>query len=356
MRHRLFTLPLAVGLSLSLTGCSQLPQPREMGDMALLRTMGVDRTGNETAVTVSTGPRAKGLQGDREDALVLAAGGASISAAALALQNLSDSYVFFGYVDQLLLGEELARQNVGPVLDHFAQSREMSPGAGVWVVRGDSAAHAVSSGDGQGVESRLATLRTDGEMGVASISRTAGEVYTDLLEWGCAYLPALTVGQDESAALLDGGYAVLKDGVLAGFLEGEAARGLELLAGRPAAEILEARLSDEDVNVRVTGAETKCTFQQNGLEIVCRVTVRLTGHRQPLTREEMSRLKEDLAVQETARLEAALERLRFWQADCVGLGPKAALTAPDQWQRLAPNWPDRFQTDAPSLRLELAVQ
>ena len=51
---------------LLLSGCGNaaLPYAREMGDMALLRTMGVDAEGEgEVRVTVSTGKRAVGLQG-----------------------------------------------------------------------------------------------------------------------------------------------------------------------------------------------------------------------------------------------------------------------------------------------------
>ena len=53
-----------------LPGCGgeRLPYAREMGDMALMRTMGVD-TGEGGAeqlhVTVSSGRRARGLQGSR---------------------------------------------------------------------------------------------------------------------------------------------------------------------------------------------------------------------------------------------------------------------------------------------------
>lgn len=56
-----------------LPGCGgeRLPYAREMGDMALMRTMGVD-TGEGGAeqlhVTVSSGRRARGLQGEAEPA------------------------------------------------------------------------------------------------------------------------------------------------------------------------------------------------------------------------------------------------------------------------------------------------
>ena len=65
MKKRLAPAALAVAAAL-LAGCgtTALPYAREMGDMALLRTMGVDAGEKEgdLRVTVSTGKRAAGLQ------------------------------------------------------------------------------------------------------------------------------------------------------------------------------------------------------------------------------------------------------------------------------------------------------
>ena len=223
---------LAAGLLLA--GCSGLPTAREMGDMALLRTLGVDPSPAGVAVTGSTGPRARGMKGEGEPALTLSADRASLSAACLAMQGQSDSYVFFGYVDQLLVGQALAEEGVRPVLDYFSQDGSLGLGAQMWLVRGASARDALSAGGEQGVDSRLETLQNDSEMGVANLTRTAGETYTDLLELGCAYVPALSPAGDGGVLLTEAGYGVLKGDTLSGFLEGEAARGLELLAvGHP---------------------------------------------------------------------------------------------------------------------------
>ena len=77
------------------------------------------------------------------------------------------------------------------------------------------------SGGEEGVDSRLETLQHDSEMGIAAISRTAGEVYADLLEWGSAFVPALSPAEEGDAVLTEHGYGVLKGDTLTGFLEGE---------------------------------------------------------------------------------------------------------------------------------------
>lgn len=50
-------------------------------------------------------------------------------------------------------------------------------------------------------------------MGMAGMTRTVGETLTSLMEDGSAYLPGLVPGED--GALLEAGYGVVKDGMLA---------------------------------------------------------------------------------------------------------------------------------------------
>lgn len=352
--------PLLLALCLLLTGCGSLPTGREMGDMALLRTMGVDSAPSGVAVTVSTGLRAKGIQGDEEPALVLSAQKESLSAACLAIQGLSDCYVFYGYVEQLLLGEELARGDIISVLDYFARDVELGLGAQVWLVRGSTAQAAVDAGGEDGVEQRLSTLQTDGEMGAAAISRTAGEVYTDLLERGAAFAPAVTPTGDEDATLVEAGYGVLKDGALVGFLEGESARGLEILAGRTSAEILTVQLPENQVSVRMTGAGTRPALEFQGdtpaaLGLSCWVEVELVEYDHRLSRDELELLQSRLEAQMTVRLEETLTQLRTWQADCTGLGPRAALAHPGRWQAIQGEWPAWFGRLEPELTVRVTV-
>lgn len=344
MKKRLIPLLAAC---LLLTGCSQLPAAREMEDMALLRTMGIDRAREGVAVTGSTGPRARGLQGEGEPALKLSAERESLSAACLAMRGQSDSYVFFGYVDQLLIGEELAREGVQPVLDYFARDVELSLGAQLWLIRDASAREAVSAGGNAGIDSRLEKLRHDSRMGVASHTRTAGELYTDLLELGSAFAPALIPESDGTAVLAERGYGVLNGDRLVGFLDGEAAKGLELLAGGSSADILETELAGQRVSVKITSAHTKSQLEFQGntpsmLRLTCKIEARLSEYGSRLTEKELDQLQGNLEALERSKIEAALARLRELHSDCAGLGARAAMAHPAQWQNIQADWSDWF--------------
>lgn len=332
---------------LLLTGCSGLPTAREMGDMALLRTLGVDPSPAGVAVTGSTGPRARGIQGEGEPALTLSADRESLSGACLAMQGQSDSYVFFGYVDQLLVGEELAKEGVRPVLDYFARDAELGLGARLWLVRGASARDALSAGGEEGLDSRLETLQSDSEMGIANITRTAGETYTDLLELGSAFVPALSPAGSGSALLREAGYGVLKGDTLTGFLEGEAARGLELLAGGPSADVLNVELPGGPVSVKVTSARTKSTltFREDtpsALKLTCKIEAKLSEYRERPSGEGLEELRTELEGRERQRISAALDQLQAWGTDCAGLGAKAGMSHPARWQAVRADWPEQF--------------
>lgn len=351
---------LLPALCLLLTGCSGLPTAREMGDMALLRTLGVDPSPAGVAVTGSTGPRARGVEGEGESALTLGADRESLSAACLAMQGQSDSYVFFGYVDQLLIGQALAEEGVRPVLDYFSRDAELGLGAQLWLVRGAAARDALSAGGEQGVDSRLETIRNDSEMGIANLTRTAGEVYADLLELGCAYVPALSPDVEGDALLTERGYGVLRGDALAGFLEGEAAKGLELLAGGPSADVLDAELPGNRISVWATSARTQSGLTFRGetpaaLELRCRVEVRLSEYRKAPDEEELETLRAELERRERERLEAALEQLQGWGTDCTGLGIKAAMAHPARWERIKADWPELFQRLPIEIRVNVRI-
>ena len=126
--RRITALLLAGLAALTLTGCRRgpglLPYAREIEDMELMQTLGVDRAGEgQVEVTASSG------SGDPAEgaATVVSGQAGTISAAVLGMQGEGSSYLYFGHVGQLLLGEGLARQGVEPALDYILREVETRP-------------------------------------------------------------------------------------------------------------------------------------------------------------------------------------------------------------------------------------
>ena len=203
----------------------------------------------------------------------------------------------------------------------------------------------------------MSTLRTDGKLGVAAVTRTAGEVYTDLMEQGSAFVPALVLSGEEEPALLEQGYGVLIGDRLVGYLDGSAARGLELLASRACAEMVEVPGAEGRVAVRVTGSHTVGTLSFQGerplqLRLTCRVECQLEEYQQALTGEEGAAIREEMERKCESWLDTALVRLQSWGADCVGLGSRAAVAHPGKWSAVQEEWAAWFS----QLEIEVEVQ
>lgn len=336
-----------------LTGCrGDLPYAREMGDTALLRTMGLDRVEGGVEMAVSTAGRSGG-----EEALVLSAQGESIPAAALAIQSLGKRYTYYGYVDQLLLGEELAVAGVQDTIDYLAREAELGLGVQLWVVRGATAEQAIKTAGTRGVPERLAQLNTDSQVGAANITRTAAELMTVLARQGSIGLPALEWlenregdGGEGEGILVPNGYAVVRQGKVVCWVEREAARGVELMEEQAFGHIEDLTLEDgAKVSLAVENVRTSvCPVfrgeELSGIEVACCVSARVAQTGRRLRESDLDRLQFHLEQLEGERIVQAVEQGQYWDADYLGLKRKAQMACPHRKAALEEQWKGAFRT------------
>ena len=284
-------------LLLCLTGCGRgLPQPREMGEIALMRTMAVDAGENGgIRVTVSSG---------EEEGQTCSAQRATVAGACQAVRAQGENAVFLGHVERLLLGEGLcAAGGVIPTLQYFSRDEELGLGAQVWLVRGEAQQEAAFAG-------------------TSGLKRTAGEVLGDLVEDGCTFVP-----------VVGGGYGVLSAGGLQGVLTGEEALGLELLQGHALEELVEL----ENGAVEVDSATLTCIPVAQGARIVgLELDLRLTTHLEEAQSVELDPYyyKEAVAAQAEQWVKAAVERAQREGLDFPGLCRRAGASRPELWKEI----------------------
>ena len=346
-----------------LAGCDDralLPYAREMGETALMRTVGLDAEENGVVFTAATGSRPGG-----QEALVLSASGTSIPAAALAVQSLGDSYVYYGHADQLLVGEEQAARGLAELLDYLAREPQLSLGAQMWVVFGGSAAQAIETAGERGVAQRLDQLNTDGELGAANIGRSAAQLMTVLARQGSTYLPALDLqptregdgGQGSKQTLLPGGYAIVRRGRLVCRTDTEVSRGIELMEGENAGSVVDLSLEDGTrVSLVQDAARTVCrpVFQGDeltGLDVTCDLTVRVAQTGRRLKPKELEWLRQRLEQMQGERIVRAIELGQYWDADFLDLERRTQMARPAWKRHIQKQWDEVFR--ALSLRVEV---
>ena len=93
-----------------------------------------------------------------------------------------------------------------------------------------------------------------------------------------------------------------------------------------------------------------------GLTLTCRVEADLLEYRYPLSDQERKELTGRLASQVENQIRGALDKLRQWQADCLGLGAQVALTSPGKWQAIQEDWPSIFAALEPDLQIRVSIQ
>lgn len=352
----------ALALCLSLTGCAALPSAHQIEDTVLMQALGVDvgRSLDGVAVTAASAARPTAGNAPGQEPVVLTAQAGTVTAACVDIQTQGGNFVFFGDVEQFLIGEEQAVRGLTPVLEHMAKDPELRLEAGIWVIKGAEAAQAfeatVDAAD------RLATLAADGRLFATTLPRTAREALVDLARNGCTFLPALGLepAEGEEQILVAAGCGIFKDGVLAGWAEEMAAKGIGLLLGRGEGEILEVTTPEcARAALKLTSVRTQVepVFEGEiltGLDVRCRVRGTVPEYRGTgsLTEEELGWLSEELGRIAEARIRAALDLAQGLDADYLNLEGKAALAAPWDKERIEAQWAKAF----PALKLELHAE
>ena len=164
---------------------------------------------------------------------------------------------------------------------------------------------------------------------------TAAEALDGLLRFGAAVVPALKAEGTETA-----GYALLQEDGLLGYLEGDSARGLELLLG----EACHNTAVCDALTVAVTEVSTllRPVWEGErlvGLSLRCTLTARCTD-RSGWDPAALAKGEEELRVLGEKQLTAVLARLKELGNDGGVLRGKLALLSPLGEEALWPRHPE----------------
>ncbi len=327
-------------LSLCLAGCSTadsiLPYGRELEDMALMEGMGVDGDGDTTyQVTLSTGA----TQGENGESttLVLTGEGESVASGCEEIQGLGSAYVYYGHVEQLLIGEELATSGIDGVLGYIQGDVEMRLDTYLYILKEGTAQEAMETlaEKGTSVPDRLEAMVGDSTLIPTFTPVTVREVLTHTNRSGTVAVPALSLTED--GTLVSDGFAILKEGALVGYLSERASQGLDLLTGEVYREVVDL----QGTTLRLVDATTKITpnFQEGtllGLTITTKAEANISQMGDSnLTQEE---LEQALAQELQGRIWAALEESVALEADFLELQLQSAIASPWHSDTINTQW------------------
>ena len=347
--------PILLGLGLAmlcLCGCEDLAtRTARMEDLALLRVLAVDEKEGGISVTTTTG------KAQQQSTLILHGYGMSLGEACLSAREMGEAYPIYSYVDEILVGEALAKQGLSGLLDHLERDVELRLSSRLWLLRGE-AEKALTEDLAEGTVERLAMLAEMAGVGSNGLARTAGELIMAQDRSEDSFLPALEL--TEEGKLRSAGYGVLKEGRLVCYLEGDCAMGVSLMLEAQENEMIGLILDDgQRASVRL--GDVSCRFGGRfegdrvvGLVVRCSlkgVAVQLpegwkwSEERQQTLEDQLARWAEDCIRQSVAMMQSV-------QADPLELGRRMGLSAPWRWDGIAGQWKEVF----PQLDVEVEAE
>ncbi len=324
----------ALAAALLLTGCrgSVYSNHRDTEDLRVVEALGLDIEGEGLRLSLSC---ARGKED--KGAAVISRSGADISSAMSAAEDfVGERELFYAHSQYLIFGEEYARLGLESALDYLARSGELRLGLELFVLRGDTAEALITgSGEDSSAGKALAGISRDAERRGGGRPFSARETIRSLSSHGAALICALKTEDTEGRVFTEAegvvpsaaGYAVIKNGVLAGWLEPELAAAAELMLGKLGSDGPALR-DTKGGQLRLEYEAGDCKTKTKGDTVIIEARLRAnlaeadTGAEKISRRDYLSALESELAEDMKERILKVLELSRELEADFLGLVPE----------------------------------
>ena len=387
----------------ALSGCSSIySNYREIQQLMVVQTMGIDREKGGVQVSMAAAAEASG-GGPRR----MSAQGSTVTDAIDRAYKLSyEEEIFFSHVNHLLVGEATAEEGLDAFLDYVSQSPTMRIDIPLYIVRGSTANQAVMEvGDSsKGISEVMQTVHES--FASPSISRvfTVADTINSLLRYGSALVCAVecvpsseSVSPGKSASAQGGGeqnaqqgeeqnpqqeegqnaqdktqgetplmavpagYAVIRDGKLCKFIEPEEAAAVGLLTGSlPITDITVTDRNGKDASLELNQGSAEITpvwggkGQLKGLNIQAQVSASVLetdNWQQGSSSEYINHLTAQLESAVSQRLSSLLRTSMKLKADFLGLAGQVERKSPENYRLMSQS----FSELLPGLELQITV-
>ena len=395
----------------ALSGCSSIySNYREIQQLMVVQTMGIDREKGGVQVSMAAAAEASG-GGPRR----MSAQGSTITAAIDRAYKLSyEEEIFFSHVNHLLVGEAAAEEGLDAFLDYVSQSPTMRIDIPLYIVRGGTANQAVMEvGDSsKGISEVMQTVHESFASPSNSRVFTVADTINSLLRYGSALVCAVECvpssesvspgkaeseqqssgqsvqggegqsaqqgeeqkpqaeegqnGQDKTQGenplmAVPAGYAVIRDGKLCKFIEPEEAAAVGLLTGSlPITDITVTDRNGKDASLELNQGSAEITpvwggkGQLKGLNIQAQVSASVLetdNWQQGSSNEYINHLTAQLESAVSQRLSSLLRTSMKLKADFLGLAGQVERKSPENYRLMS----QRFSELLPGLELQITV-
>ena len=350
---------MAAAVAVSSSGCSGLSifsNYREIEDLELIRTVGVDSDPEGVNVIISSGST-----GSESAPRIYETQAPAVGVGLAVLQKVPlGKQALLSHTENMVLGEEEARSGIGQVLDYVERFAEMRLDTSLFIVKGGTARDLIrgTAGKNTSAAEMLQRLRDSlPQLGAGEVW-SCKDVAVSLAATGTALVMAVEPVEEEKLfeergdmKIVPAGFAIIVDGALRDYLDEQETRGALLLRSVFRAETLPIDVGDAQVIVTVDGAKTSVypEFDDTGtlrgvgigLELQANV-INVSGGGEIQSSDFRRQVEEKLSQVMGDSVQAAIEASREMDVDFLGIQELVRFEEPVRLRKMGEQWEDIF--------------
>ncbi|MBP1992236.1 Ger(x)C family spore germination protein [Paenibacillus eucommiae] len=378
MVRKLFILFLSAVLLVTVTGCWNR---RELNTLAITVGLGIDKAGDKykvSAQVVNPGEAAsqKGV-GIRSPVSLYQATGSSIFEAVRKMTKESPRKIYSSHVRVVIIGESLAREGIGDVLDYMSRDHEFRTDFYIVLAREGEAANLLSimtSLENIPSIGMFDSLETSQKAWAPTVKVTLDKLISDLTSEGIH--PVLTgikgdieKGKNNNAVeksrFESVGLAVFNGDKLVGWLGETESKAYNYITdnvqstvgyapcpdgGGVSLEVIRSKTNLKGKLVNGSPAiDVNIRTEANVGEVACRIDLTKTK-----SIEELETISEQII---TDFIEAAIKRVqKQYKVDIFGFGEVFRRTEPKIWKKFAKKWDKQFANLPVNVNIDFKIR
>ena len=367
---------LIVMCLLILSGCFDR---RELDMIGIVMGTAIDKAEEEEGFTVtiqianpnesgsgsgmSTEKEGNGSSGGSSEYINISGSGKTINGIIREIQNKMSRQIYVAHSQNIIIGEELAKEDVKDCLDFFARAPEARMTQFLFLAEGSAGKIYDIPTEFESMPSTMLTkiLQDQKLTSHAPIVTEFEFICCMIRKTKSPVMPIVRIIEDDDKKRLTvDGCAVFKANRMVGKFDETQTRGMLFIEDKVKAGVLILKVEDAEITaeIRKSNSDVKAHLYEDGtIEYDIEVTVILglgdqTGTFNIADPDNMPKLKAAAEVAVKNEIQSAVAQAQKLNADVFGFGEYLKRKYPDQWSGVSENWDTLF----PNVTVNISVK
>ena len=360
-----------IGLILLGWGGHLIPSRVEITDFGIIQVLGID-SGVNNGVSLSIVDENQKNSKEDSDQVgnenIVTTSGKSYNDCINGLENYSDKFFIGGHIENIIIGEEICKENLVRAIDFISKASEIRLNSNMFIAKGSSASQFMQQGTSKeySMSSRINNINLTDQILTEEKNTEASDVINILLSDNkCGVIQAielvengkasnrefiLSTSKDEGKKFIQyAGYALIKDAKLIDYLNIDASSGYDLIKNNYLKQNVYIEKDGEITGINFEGSKTKVLFNfedQNLKEIIIKTKTKneimQSSNGKNIFKENLEEIENLVAEEVKHRIESAINVAKNYQVDYIGFNKMLEMKHPYKWNKIKDNWENIF--------------